>query len=521
MNLLATAASAGRPAPAANMLPSPRAHGGAFASGDDAADGAGGSTPGGADDDRASRDDGRAGGHRAGPLSADADPAGSDPSSHEAATAAAVRACLDAQALRALIAGVWPGCVEGRELLLQVHITQVRRNTSRRRNPFALTLQLELDLRDLGGSARRTQALYGKLPRAGSEPPAPALAPMLVLPAVGLQLWAWPADPSLPQLPALAAPMAAAAWWPDGQPSAAVERVKHEPEDRATLRHLRRRSSEDHRPAALYAKTFADHRGEQVMRRVAHFWNAAQADTRRPTVPEPLGYDPVTRTLWQAAAHGVPIREVLEFDAITQPGPLHPTAQRAALPMRLAMALAALHEAPASLAGGPARDTAHWLAEVQRRARKLARAEPSLAPLAARALQAVSAAAAGLPSRPPSLIHGDCHPDQFWLDGTRIVMFDFDEFTLGDPMEDLAQFVTRLSDIDADPQMGAWIVGDYAAVAAERFDHRRLRWHLAVQQMLQASRAFVFQRPDWAEHARRRLGVAADLAEAARKEQLP
>ena len=52
----------------------------------------------------------------------------------------------------------------------------------------------------------------------------------------------------------------------------------------------------------------------------------------------------------------------------------------------------------------------------------------------------------------------------------------------------------------------------YARVAPQHFCRQRLRWHMAVQQLLQASRAFVFQVADWRGEVGRRLLRAEMLA---------
>ena len=52
----------------------------------------------------------------------------------------------------------------------------------------------------------------------------------------------------------------------------------------------------------------------------------------------------------------------------------------------------------------------------------------------------------------------------------------------------------------------------YAQIAPQHFCQQRLHWHMAVQQLLQASRAFVFQVADWRGEVQRRLERAQLLA---------
>jgi aminoglycoside phosphotransferase (APT) family kinase protein len=102
-----------------------------------------------------------------------------------------------------------------------------------------------------------------------------------------------------------------------------------------------------------------------------------------------------------------------------------------------------------------------------------------------------------------------------WLDEERLVLFDFDEFTLGDPMEDVAALVTRLQAAGADAVFINALLGAYVQAAPARFCRERLDWHVKVQHLLQASRAFVFQVQNWRHEVERRLARAEALCFAA------
>jgi aminoglycoside phosphotransferase (APT) family kinase protein len=121
------------------------------------------------------------------------------------------------------------------------------------------------------------------------------------------------------------------------------------------------------------------------------------------------------------------------------------------------------------------------------------------------------------------LIHGDWHPDQCWLHEGRIVLFDFDEFTLGDPMEDLAAFIVKLEQTEHGPACSAALVAQYplaadatgATVAAtKRFNAHSLAWHLTVQSLLQVTRTFIYQQPGWADLLESRLAATQTRATA-------
>ncbi|WP_088278332.1 aminoglycoside phosphotransferase family protein [Ideonella sp. A 288] len=413
-----------------------------------------------------------------------------------------LEACLDAQAMQPLLQGLLAATSDAGRTIGAVRVTKVRRNTSVRRNPNPITLCYEVDL--LGGPGRppAMRQFYGKAFRDGESAQAAVGSAALHLPAVDMLLWRWPTDPGLPQLPALIDPAQTVRFW--GAPADEVTPVRYVAEWRATLRYTRLCGG---LPAEnLYAKTFSDDRGAEIHRRFLYFWDLAQNDPDAPTVAEPLAYDPVTRALWQPHAGGTPLSQIL-IDGV------HPES----LAGRVAYAWALVHTAPLHLAGPVPRDRAHWLAEVRRRRNKISRALPDLAERAGEVADAIEHASTLLPEPPAAVIHGDCHPDQMWVDGQRVVLFDFDEFALGDPMEDLAEFVTKLGPLGIDARFATTMLADYAQLAPDHFNLRRLQWHMAVQQLLQASRAFIFQVPDWAAEMDRRLHRARSLAESCTK----
>ena len=145
------------------------------------------------------------------------------------------------------------------------------------------------------------------------------------------------------------------------------------------------------------------------------------------------------------------------------------------------------------------------------------------ASVAAPAVISILPSSGSIEALPPGLqlvSHGDFHAGQVGIDRQRIVLFDFDEFALGDPLEDLAAFVTRLPAAGAPAEFGTLLVAAYAQAAPEQFSRRRLHWHLALQMLLQASRAFVFQVEGWRAELERRLACAEALIAPAFQESL-
>ena len=422
----------------------------------------------------------------------------------------------DPAAMRELLQAHLPGFADGRWRIDTLGVHSARRNTSQQRNPCPLTLCYELQVSDASRSRAGTQRLCAQVFRNGGAATAfaqqdrsrltpPAFGEALVnLPALNLLVWALPNDPGLPQLATLLDPAQAPRLLPEAVAAAVqVELLRYEPQQRATLRYTLDGSHASGPPCTLYAKTFCDDRAAALHEHFTYFWQLAQHDEQAPLVAQPLHHDRVIHTLWQAPASGSPLLQCLT------------PANDAALVGRVARALARLHAAPLRPSASAApRSAAHWVAEVRRRQNKIGRIDTALTARAACVADAIQTHAVRQTTRPLSLIHGDFHPEQVWVHDGRIVLFDFDEFTLGDPMEDLAEFVLKLDHAGVAPALASAFVEQYAAVAPERFDRQSLAWHGAIQSLLQASRAFTYQQPGWAATLERRLAAAQARAAA-------
>jgi aminoglycoside phosphotransferase (APT) family kinase protein len=402
---------------------------------------------------------------------------------------AGIELCMQPEVVREQLQHCLPSCNDGSHTVQRVHVMKVRRNTSQWRNPNPITLCYEVDARSCANDDVIRWQFYGKVFRNGASAQAVSSTHALHIARLDMLLWTWPDDPGLPQLPQLLGPRSTLAWRDKPVHDACV--LRYVPECRATLRYTYECAEKNSR--YLFVKTFNDERGEAIHQRFTYFWELSQLNTDAPLVAQPLAYCSATRSMWQAQAAGSPLASSLT------------SATQSLLAHSLALAMGVLHAAPLTLAGSAVRDTAHWLAEIRRRRNKLMRAAPDMGDRVMRITEVMEHLAGNLPPYQPTLIHGDLHPEQVWLDGARIVLFDFDEFSLGDPMEDLAAFITKIQPDGADSALANLLLIAYARSVPERFDYRRLRWHLALQQLLQASRAFVYQMPDWRGELARRI----------------
>ena len=340
----------------------------------------------------------------------------------------------------------------------------------------------------LAGATPRRQVLYGKVyPAAvGARVSREAGGSAAWLPDLGMALWVFPGDPGLPQLMSLVDPARLVEHLPHdaldpvcaprGAQLPPVELLRYRPEERATLRWC----WPDGR--SLYAKTFANDAGAALHERFLHF---ASGGAEGFEVAMPLGYDAATRTFWQRGLATQPVAALID------------AANCEALMDCAARGLAQLHAA--DLPVDTTRSSATLAAACSRRAQKIARCMPELA---APALQVAAAVAAGAPRYAqfrPTLIHGDFHLEQLHLRAGRLVLFDFDEFARGDPLEDLASFIVKwpLADAQLAGRARTAMATAYARRRPELFEPERLDWHLAVQWLHKASRAYVWQRPGW------------------------
>ncbi len=401
----------------------------------------------------------------------------------------------------------------------RVRTSKVRRSSSLRRNPHPITMCLDLDVRNCASGELGVQRYYAKAFRGGASAAAFAAADRstLVAPANGaalahveeldMLLWAWPNDPSLPQIAILADPARLPGYLPPGvralgSPVGPVEVFRYEPERRSTLRCTLADPRAPQTQQVVYGKTFCDDQATQTLQsRFEYFWQLAQGDRAAPWVAQPLGWDRATRTLWQAAAPGQPLMQAAKAtDAIADFE-------------RIGCALAKLHLA--ALPAREVRSTVHWLAELRRRVQKISRAAPDLAARVLALAATLEAVTMRLPRARQTLIHGDFHPEQVWLHGDRVVFFDFDELALGNPMEDLAEFIVKLEQLCVSAQRGERqveaLVAAYRTAAPRLFSAPWLLWHRSLQTLLQASRAFIYQEPGWPGLVDARLAASERL----------
>ena len=167
---------------------------------------------------------------------------------------------------------------------------------------------------------------------------------------------------------------------------------------------------------------------------------------------------------------------------------------------RAAAALAELHRLPP--VSGRQRQVETELARFRLRAARVGTVDPTLGAELAGLAARLGRVAAGLPAPGTGLVHGDCKPSQFLVDGDRVVLLDLDHCGISDPAVDPGTFLATLRQHEVRQQMAGSRRGRGAlASVAESFlaaylaaapaaQPARVQWHEAVALERKALRCF-------------------------------
>lgn len=263
-----------------------------------------------------------------------------------------------------------------------------------------------------------------------------------------------------------------------------IEIVNYRPEIRCTNKyHVWSRHRD--RPVTVFGKTYRTGEGRALAERMEYLWDRSLRDPNSLSVAQPLGYTPAVGTVWQLGVDGAPLIEVLN------------ASNAAWYVAACARGLASLHKS--SVAGLTSYSVADHLGEVRKKILKLADGVPHLAEaflaLGDR-LQATAPRPSEVPVRP---IHWDFHICQLLALRDKVVFLDLDELVLGDPIQDLANFMVdlrfRLLDRPFVRAIGAHLSRAYQREADWEVSPDRLAWHAGIQFINKAYRAYIQHRP--------------------------
>lgn len=398
---------------------------------------------------------------------------------------------LDATRMAATLQQHLPECLAGDWQVMGCEIQHPRYKTYRlaeNRERSFLSLVYHLCGRHPGASVTEQRILYARayLGERSQQVFAEASAcgeRAIHLAELGMVGWRFPEDPAMPWLAALMDSEQAASLLPAEilSPLSAIEIVNYRPEIRCTARY-RFFANPGESARVVYGKTYADDRGQTVFDHLSALQKQPQTHLAF-VMPKALAYDANYHTLWLEGLSGQSLA-TMDFTAgLVQKMPA------------LAYALAAFHRlTPPTL---PVISLPQQLQEWHKKADKLSHAYPDIQPALETLLTDLQR------NRPefemPGLIHGDFHIDQLLvLPNGHLVLFDYDELALGDPLQDLANFAADLYNypypLAAIDPVVQQLFAAYAAANHSQTDPQRFAWHLRGQLLTRAYRTLIQQK---------------------------
>jgi Ser/Thr protein kinase RdoA (MazF antagonist) len=285
-------------------------------------------------------------------------------------------------------------------------------------------------------------------------------------PGAPLRLAAVPDDPALPGLPTIL-DGAAMAEQLEAVCGLRVRRcrtalVRYRPDKRATVR-LDLVTSDGRR--TLFAKAYHDPAKAQRV-------HDAMAALR----PALAG---------SGLAVAMPVAHLIELAVVIQ-SPLPGTALDARHVGDAARGVAELHASGVNV--DRARPASRALDKVEDRARRIAAVVPATGEAMLTVADGLRASAGAIGARPAVLVHGDCKPPQFLVDGDGVGLLDFDHVGQADPAVDVGAFLAAWPHDapEADTFLAAY--SDHSGAADDLV--AGARWHRALVLLTRAERAF-------------------------------
>jgi Phosphotransferase enzyme family len=305
--------------------------------------------------------------------------------------------------------------------------------------------------------------------------------PPLHLEDESILIWLFPNDPVLPHLPEAVEAERVRKYLPVATNEVKVEIVNYRPEIRCTAWY------ELDNKTKLFGKTYADGRYKDIYERLQWMWNYTK-DKDAFLMPPLAGYSDDIKTFWQYELEGTPLLDLItpaSYDAL-----LKQAAQR-------------LHFLNQCGIPCPARESnEEQLKEVNKKIKKLSLVFPELQPRLAKLASELGIMLAGLEPALQWVVHGDFHLRQMHVHQGDIALFDFDECSLGDPVEDLAHFIADLYTYTFEQPfieaMSQTFLAAYCDYSGWHVPTERLTWHLQIQLINRAYRSYLQQKPDLA-----------------------
>ncbi len=305
-----------------------------------------------------------------------------------------------------------------------------------------------------------------------------------------LIIWQFPHDPTLPHLRHLVDLLAVEQYLPfDGLRQIGIQGttqvlarhlINYRPEIRCTNRYTLYDSTQD-RTDELFGKTFCDSQGQTLYERLQFFWDRSLADPEAMVIAQPLGYSPEINTVWQHGVSGTPFLQVLD------------TSNYKHYMAAVAKGLSSLHTS--NVAGLAAHSPSDHLVEIRKKLTKLSDALPQHSDMISAIGDTLTRTAPAPSAIPFCPIHWDFHIDQLLAAEETLIFCDLDELIVGDPLQDLANFIVdlhvRLADQEFARLISTELCHHYKKLVTWELPSERLAWHIRLQLVNKAYRHFL------------------------------
>ncbi|HMS84442.1 MAG TPA: phosphotransferase [Nitrospira sp.] len=273
--------------------------------------------------------------------------------------------------------------------------------------------------------------------------------------------------------------------------------VNYRPEVRCTNRYDLHDPIQN-RTYQLFGKTFHNGDGRSLSRRLDYFWNQSLANSDAMAVARPLGYSEHTHTVWQLGVLGTPLLQILDSSNYEH------------YSRAISKGLASLHTS--DVAGLLTHSPADHIAEIQKKLAKLSDAIPLLSGrlyALGDELERIAPQPSAIPFCP---IHWDFHIEQLLASQEQVIFCDLDELIIGDPVQDLANFMVDLHFRHIDrPFMrliSAELYDAYRQQVKWSVPIERLAWHARLQFINKAYRHYLRFAPGFEDTVERILQSA-------------
>ena len=400
-------------------------------------------------------------------------------------------------------------CPEG-EAITSCHVQHVRYSPKKSPENTSLAACYHLGVRSRNSQHERLVILYGKTFQNGrSQRELDTMADHRIgthtspgMPLhfrdLDLLLWVFPDDPAIPHLSEVSDPNRIAAHLPYASlpkgldeagniRSIDVQVVNYHPELRCTTRYdLHWGPADQPQRLTIFGKTFRNGEGHDVFARSAYLWTHFSGVDESVLFAQPLGYTSAVQTLWQLGIEGIPFCCVIGEDNCDS------------YLKTIAKGLAMVHNS--DLESLPKWTLGEHLTEIEKKIEKLRRAAPSLGKelnLLAQHIQRDAPNPSDIPLRP---MYRGFHVNQLLAQDGKVTFFDFDELAIGDPLQDLANFIVDLHFREVNPllirRMAKLLHDSYRAQVKWEVPIDRLRWHARAQFINKSYRVYISQPPD-------------------------